>query len=80
MPHLNGYEATKAIRKLEALQADKHTPIIAVTAHTIAGDKERCLNSGMDDYLSKPLAIEALKAMLNKWGVTENETEIRQQA
>ena len=59
MPEVDGLEATRAIRQIEF---DKHTriPIIAMTAHAMAGDRERCIEAGMDDYLSKPIRIRAL--------------------
>jgi two-component system, sensor histidine kinase and response regulator len=59
MPEMDGFQATAAIRKRE-LNTGKHMPIIAVTAHTMEGDKERCLKSGMDGYVSKPLRADAL--------------------
>ncbi|MFH0924416.1 MAG: response regulator [bacterium] len=65
MPRMNGFEATKEIRKLEGTK--KHTPIIAMTAYAMKGDKERCLEVGMDDYIAKPLRKEDLRAMLEKW-------------
>ena len=65
MPELDGYEATKQIRVKEG--SEKHTPIIALTANALVGDKEKCLNAGMDDYLSKPIEAEKLEDILNKY-------------
>ncbi len=62
MPHLDGYEATARIRA-----AGHRIPIIAMTAHAFAGDRERCLQAGMDDYLSKPLRSEDLDPVLERW-------------
>ena len=67
MPDWNGYEATKAIRDLEAKLNRPRTPIIAVTAHALKGDREDCLKNDMDDYISKPIAIEQVSEMLKKW-------------
>ncbi|HEY9867830.1 MAG TPA: ATP-binding protein [Candidatus Obscuribacterales bacterium] len=66
MPEMDGFAATRAIRELEAASG-RHTPIIAMTAGAMVGDRERCLNAGMDDYLSKPFTIEQLKEKLNLW-------------
>jgi len=64
MPELDGYEATRRIR---AAENGRHVPIIAMTAHSMRGDRARCLASGMDDYLSKPVRGEALDAVLAQW-------------
>ncbi|MEO5345003.1 MAG: PAS domain S-box protein [Magnetococcus sp. YQC-9] len=66
MPVMDGFEATHAIRKLEQ-STQRHTPIIAMTAHAMKGDRERCLSAGMDDYLSKPVSPEILLQKLQYW-------------
>jgi|GEM_PF-2654034 len=66
MPEMDGFEATERIRALEA-GADRHIPIIAMTAHAMAGDRDRCLAVGMDDYLSKPISREALTRGVARW-------------
>ena len=71
MPDLNGYEATKAIRELELKLNRPRTPIIAVTAHALKGDREDCLRNDMDDYISKPIAIERVNEILKKWAYLE---------
>ena len=63
MPGMDGFEATRQIRELEKA-THHHTPIVAMTAHAMAGDRERCLAAGMDHYISKPLAKEELVALL----------------
>ncbi len=67
MPDMNGYEATRAIRKDEAKFGRGRTPIIAVTAHTLQGDEQLCLDAGMDDYISKPVSIAGLESILTRW-------------
>ena len=68
MPVMNGHQATEAIRKAEAEDsALGHTPVIGVTAHALTGDKERCLEAGMDDYLSKPISPEKLEGKIREW-------------
>ncbi|MDH3327440.1 MAG: response regulator [Gammaproteobacteria bacterium] len=63
MPEMDGYEATKAIRGFDDLRI-KNTPIIAMTANAMKGDKEKCLQAGMDDYVSKPINTDDLRAAL----------------
>ena len=68
MPEMNGHEATAKIRMEEQKYGMTRTPIIALTAHTLKGDEERCLEAGMDDFVSKPISIVGLKSKLNQWG------------
>ena len=63
MPEMGGFEATALIRDREQL-IGRHTPIVAMTAHAMAGDRERCLDAGMDDYLAKPVAAASLLEMV----------------
>jgi two-component system sensor histidine kinase/response regulator len=65
MPEMNGFEATKAIRQME--DRKQHIPIIAMTAHAMKEDKERCLQTGMDDYISKPIEPQNLIHTIEKW-------------
>ena len=66
MPELDGYITTQEIRVAET-SGTHHTPIVAMTANAMMGDREKCLNAGMDDYLSKPLRADHLKKVLNTW-------------
>ena len=63
MPEMDGYEATEAIRQMEQTTGN-HIPIVAMTAHALKGDRERCLKSGMDAYLSKPIRFQSLYEMI----------------
>jgi len=73
MPEMNGLEATGAIRRLEE-DMGTHVPIVGVTAHALKGDRERCLEAGMDDYLPKPISPRALLEKLERWLGSDVET------
>ncbi len=66
MPEMDGFTATERLRLME-VGTGRHLPVIALTAHAMAGDRDRCLMSGMDDYLTKPITREALLACLAQW-------------
>ena len=70
MPDTDGFEATQQIREWEKDQ-NVHIPIIAMTAHAMQGDRERCLAAGMDDYITKPLQPRVLFSALNRWAPGE---------
>ena len=65
MPETDGYEATRQIRARE--RDGSHVPIVALTAHAIAGTREECLTAGMDDYIAKPVSPAAIERALLKW-------------
>lgn len=67
MPVMDGYEATKIIRDENSTVLDHKVPILAVTASTVKGDRERCLNIGMNDYLVKPINITMMQTKLEYW-------------
>ncbi|HEY5427785.1 MAG TPA: PAS domain S-box protein [Solirubrobacteraceae bacterium] len=64
MPEVDGYTATRVIRRRD--QRTRHTPIIALTAHALEGDREKCLAAGMDHYLTKPLRLKTLEALIGQ--------------
>jgi two-component system, sensor histidine kinase and response regulator len=66
MPQMDGFEATAAIRREPGLAGT--VPIVAVTANAMQGDREKCLAAGMNDYISKPIAVKDLKRVLEEWG------------
>lgn len=66
MPDKDGFEATRDIRDFEK-NTGYHVPIVAMTAHAMQGDRERCLNAGMDDYITKPVSLESLRDITERW-------------
>lgn len=70
MPEMDGFEATRQWRVLEQSRGSNRIPIVAVTANALYGDREACLASGMDDFLSKPFTQQALATMLQRWTPT----------
>jgi CheY-like chemotaxis protein len=75
MPRLGGFDATRVIREQERLTG-RHTPIIAMTANAMEGDREMCLEAGMDDYLAKPVRSHELFEILEKHGATSAENTV----
>jgi len=71
MPEMDGFEATRQRRQLERSEKLEPATIIALTANAVAGDRERCLGVGMDDYLTKPFTLEQIREMLLRWRVRE---------
>ena len=64
---MDGFAATRLIREYEARSGASRTPIIALTANALTGDREHCLRQGMDDYLSKPIELRQLGVLVAKW-------------
>jgi len=81
MPGMDGYSATKRIRQQEG--SVWHTPIIAMTAHALSGDREKCLNAGMDDYVTKPIDVQKLFQVIEHWSHAKpdgtNAPEVREE-
>jgi CheY-like chemotaxis protein len=65
MPEMDGYQTTLEIRRREG--AGRHTPVVALTANAMPGDRDRCLMAGMDDYIAKPVRPEVLQTVLSPW-------------
>lgn len=76
MPRMDGHELTRRLRSAEAARNRTRTPIIAVTADAMKGEEERCLATGMDAYLVKPVSIERLRATLERWLPIESENDV----
>jgi len=71
MPVMDGFDAARRIRDEEARRDGAHTPIVALTALALAGDRERCLSAGMDDYMTKPVRSAQLAAAVQRWAGVE---------
>ena len=67
MPVLDGYDATRAMREIEQSSGRKRVPVLALTANAFSEDRQNAFDSGMDDYLTKPVQLEVLSALLEKW-------------
>lgn len=74
MPIMDGYDATRAIRDRESRMSAVRTPVIAVTAYALVGDREKCLAAGMDDFLAKPYALSDLRPKLLRWVPAASQT------
>jgi two-component system sensor histidine kinase EvgS len=74
MPHMDGHELAGRVRAAEADGGGARTPIVAVTANAMKGEEERCLASGMDAYLVKPVSVERLRATLERWLPIQDES------
>jgi CheY-like chemotaxis protein len=69
MPQMDGYAATRRWRQIELTEQRARLPILALTAHAMADDRRKCLDAGMDDYLTKPVKLESLRAVLSRYVV-----------
>jgi CheY-like chemotaxis protein len=74
MSEMDGYQATTELRRRE--NGDHHTPVIAMTAHSMDGDREKCLDAGMDDYISKPMRRQQLIDTLQRWIPPQADTAV----
>lgn len=67
MPEMDGYQAARSIREIEAAEGRPRIPIIAVTAHALVGERNKVLEAGMDDYMTKPISVEQLRRKVERW-------------
>jgi CheY-like chemotaxis protein len=82
MPEMDGLQAARLIRDPGSGVLNSRVPIVAMTAHALPGDREKCLDAGMDDYLAKPVTLESLSLVLSKWlpGLAGRQAEVWVQA
>ncbi|SDW18390.1 hybrid sensor histidine kinase/response regulator [Paenibacillus sp. PDC88] len=78
MPKLGGIEAAEKIRQIERDEMKRHTPIIALTGNVFPGERDKCLQAGMDDYIAKPISLDALKEIIQRW-ITGRDDQILNQ-
>ena len=71
MPEMDGFEATRLLRDPASGVLDPRVKVVALTANAMVGDRERCLAAGMDDYLAKPVQMQALLSLLSRWSPTD---------
>ena len=71
MPEMDGYETARRVTERWAAAPAARPRMIAMTGNAMQGDRERCLEAGMDDYISKPVRVEELRAMLERWGAPQ---------
>jgi len=76
MPEVNGLQCTELIREYERCQTGQRCPIVALTANAMAGDRDQCLAAGMDDFLPKPVTLEQVEEMLNRWLVPNSDPSL----
>ena len=75
MPEMDGFEATRCIRQQGSKALNPHIPIVAMTASTMQGDRDKCVQAGMNDFIAKPVQIKGLAEMLVRWlAITTNDT------
>ncbi len=73
MPIMDGYTATRKIQTMIKKQKIKGLPVIALTANAMKGDQQKCLNAGMSDYIAKPIHMEELVGIIEKWAILETD-------
>jgi len=67
MPEMDGYQCTRTLRDPASGVRNSRIPVIAMTAHAMSGDREKCLDAGMDDYITKPISIETVQNAIIRW-------------
>jgi CheY-like chemotaxis protein/HPt (histidine-containing phosphotransfer) domain-containing protein len=79
MPEMDGFEAAQTIRKMEQSgeMVGRHVPMIAMTAHALHGDRQRCMDAGMDDYISKPLDPRKVFQAIDRWGAEDRTSSVK---